>query len=166
MATTGPQVLELLALLAAAGVEAQVDGGWGVDALLGEPTREHDDLDLVIDVADLAAARRLLTEQGFAVERDLLPTALALRHPDGRGADLHPIEPVPGGGGDQVLQDGARWRYGPPVDGAIAGRAVRCVGLQTQVAAHLGYEPDAHDRADMAALAARFGIALPPPYGS
>ena len=34
--------------LAEAGVAAWLDGGWGVDALLGEQTREHDDLDLVM----------------------------------------------------------------------------------------------------------------------
>lgn len=32
-------------------------GGWGVDALLGERTRSHDDLDLVIARRDCSAAR-------------------------------------------------------------------------------------------------------------
>jgi hypothetical protein len=32
----------------AAGVEWWVDGGWGVDALLGGETRLHDDLDVVV----------------------------------------------------------------------------------------------------------------------
>lgn len=166
MSVSAAQALGLLDDLAAAGVHAVVDGGWGIDALLGAATRPHDDLDLVIDVADLAAARRLLVEAGFTVERDLLPTAIALRHPDGRGADLHPVEPVAGGGGDQVLEDGVRWRYGPPTTGRIGGRAVPCVPPATQLAAHLGYEPDEHDRADVAALCARFGLPLPPAYAA
>lgn len=166
MSVSAEQALALLDGLAAAGPLAVVDGGWGIDALLGAQTRPHDDLDLVVDVADLAAARRLLQTAGFAVERDLLPTAVALRHPDGRGVDLHPIEPAPGGGGDQVLEDGTRWRYGPPVTGHLGGRAVRCVPPQTQLAAHLGYEPDADDRADVAALCARFALPLPEAYAA
>ena len=162
MSVSAEQALALLDGLAVAGVDAAVDGGWGIDALLGAQTRPHDDLDLVIDVADLPAVRRSLADAGFALERDLLPTALALRHPDGRGVDLHPVEPVAGGGGDQVLEDGTRWRYGPHSTGRIAGREVPCVSAETQLAAHLDYEPDADDRADVAALCARFGLQLPP----
>jgi lincosamide nucleotidyltransferase A/C/D/E len=39
-------VVELLRLLETSGVEVYVDGGWGVDALLGEQTRPHSDLDI------------------------------------------------------------------------------------------------------------------------
>ncbi len=42
------QAVELLGQLEEAGVQVWVDGGWGVDALIGYQTREHDDLDLVI----------------------------------------------------------------------------------------------------------------------
>ena len=164
MTVSAEQVTALLDLLQTAGLDAQVDGGWGVDALLGRQTREHDDLDLVLDRADLREAQALLAAHGFSVERDLLPTALALRHPDGRGVDLHPVEPTEDGGGHQLLEDGSRWRYGPPVQGLIGEREVRCVSVETQVRAHLGYEPDADDRADMAALAMRFGVVLPQPY--
>lgn len=41
-------VIMIINALAAAGVDAWLDGGWGVDALVGEQTRPHDDLDLVI----------------------------------------------------------------------------------------------------------------------
>ena len=30
------------------GIEVWIDGGWGVDALLGECTRPHQDLDIII----------------------------------------------------------------------------------------------------------------------
>ena len=36
----------ILAALDARDAEVWVGGGWGVDALLGEQTREHSDLDL------------------------------------------------------------------------------------------------------------------------
>lgn len=45
----GSDVMEVLDRLRSAGVRFWVDGGWGVDALLGEQTREHEDLDLVVE---------------------------------------------------------------------------------------------------------------------
>ena len=162
---SGGDVLAVLGELTAAGVTAWVDGGWGVDALLGRQTRAHDDLDLVVSGDDVAACRRLFAAGGFAVERDWLPTAVAFRHPDGRGVDLHPVELTADGGGDQVQLDGVtRWHYPPPVTGSIAGVPVRCCPVDCQVAAHLGYEPDEQDRRDMAELGRYFGIELPSPY--
>jgi lincosamide nucleotidyltransferase A/C/D/E len=41
------------------GINIWIDGGWGVDALLGAQTRPHKDLDIAIeerDVAGLSAA--------------------------------------------------------------------------------------------------------------
>lgn len=40
------QVIEVLDCLDAAEVTAWLDGGWGVDALVGSQTRPHSDLDL------------------------------------------------------------------------------------------------------------------------
>jgi len=45
---TANEVLEVLGWLDMVGIEVWVDGGWGVDALLGEETRPHSDLDLAL----------------------------------------------------------------------------------------------------------------------
>ena len=161
------QVLTVLGELEAAGVNAWLDGGWGIDALLGRQTRQHDDVDLVVRADAIPACRRVLEAGGFLVERDWLPTTLAFRHPDRRGIDLHPVEPAGDGGGDQVQLDGVtRWHYPPPTTGSIDGLPVRCCTVECQVASHLGYEPDEQDRRDMAELAAHFKIRLPAPYTS
>lgn len=162
---TSVQALELLELLRAGGVDPWVDGGWGVDALLGEQTREHDDLDLVIPAAAVDRCRQRLTDAGFKVERDWLPTALVLRHPDGLSVDLHPVEPSPDGGGEQIQLDGiSRFHYPPPVAGRIGGREVPCCSVQCQIDSHIGYQPDDKDRRDLVLLRDRFGIDLPAPY--
>lgn len=161
------QVIEVLGALRRASVTAWVDGGWGVDALLGEQTREHDDLDLVVPADTVPVIRSLLAAAGFAVDRDWLPTALAMRHHDGRAIDLHPVEPTADGGGDQIQRDGVqRWHYSAPVTGRIGHQEVLCCSPESQLAAHLGYQADDNDRTDMNLLAQRFGLTLPPPYQS
>ena len=50
---TATAVLEFLDLLEASSIDVCLDGGWGVDALLGEQTREHGDLDVILNVEDL-----------------------------------------------------------------------------------------------------------------
>jgi lincosamide nucleotidyltransferase A/C/D/E len=52
-----PDVLAVLDRLDRARVAVWLDGGWGVDALLGRRSRPHRDLDLVIGRDDLAAAQ-------------------------------------------------------------------------------------------------------------
>jgi lincosamide nucleotidyltransferase A/C/D/E len=129
--------LALMDLFTTGGADPWLDGGWGVDALLGEQTRIHSDLDLVIAREELDAVRSLLQRRGFAVIRDWLPTALALSHPDAREVDLHPIALTPDGGGDQDLGQGRRFHYGPPAGGQIAGRPVKCVNAESQLRAHV-----------------------------
>jgi lincosamide nucleotidyltransferase A/C/D/E len=161
------EVLAVLDRLEAEGIVAWVDGGWGVDALLERQTRDHSDLDLVIDAAAVPSFRSALLAEGFEIVRDWLPTAIAFASPAGREIDLHPVLFTPDGGGDQVQLDGVkRFHYAPPTAGRIAGRPVACCSVETQTAAHLGYEPREDDVADMRALADKFGLELPPPYTS
>ena len=42
------------------GLAFWIDGGWGVDALLGEQTRPHSDLDLAVKLDDLPAFQCVL----------------------------------------------------------------------------------------------------------
>lgn len=53
-------VVEIVQLLNQHGIEFYVDGGWGVDALLGEQTRPHADLNIVIQPKDSLQVRALL----------------------------------------------------------------------------------------------------------
>jgi lincosamide nucleotidyltransferase A/C/D/E len=162
---TAQSALALLDLFTSAGADPWVDGGWGIDALLGEQTRSHSDLDLVIAQEQVDAVRGVLERRGFAVIRNWLPTALALAHPDGREVDLHPLMTLSeDGGGDQDLGQGRTFHYGPAVTGRIGGRLVRCVNAESQLRAHIGYEPSDNDRADVTALTRRYGLGIPLGY--
>lgn len=70
---TVEDVTRILDLLRAHGVRVWVDGGWGVDALVGEETREHSDLDLALDRDDLDRARAVLEVHGFTHDPVIQP---------------------------------------------------------------------------------------------
>lgn len=164
-ATDAEDVLRVLELLAEDGVYAWVDGGWGVDALIGETTRRHSDLDLVVSSPEADKIRRILARAGYdRVLRDLRPVAIGVADDHGREIDLHLVTLTDDGGGDQLLPDGGRFHYSAPVAGTVARRRIRCVDADTQVRAHLGYLPTAKDRRDLRALRDRLDVQLPPPY--
>jgi lincosamide nucleotidyltransferase A/C/D/E len=159
------QALEILDFLADARVTAWVDGGWGIDALIGETTRPHSDLDLVVPLPRTDEILGLLGRAGYdQVLRDLRPTAIAVSDGVGREIDLHLVTPTVDGGGDQAQPGGGRFHYPAPTTGTIGGRPVQCVDAETQVRAHLGYPPTQKDHRDMRALHERLGVRLPAPY--
>ncbi len=161
-------VLEIVGRLGGEGIRVWLDGGWGVDALIGEQTRDHDDLDVVIALADAEAARAALAPLGYALADDERPTRFVIGAPGDRRVDFHTVTFDAGGGGIQALQDGSSWRY-PPEGfsgvGRLAGEAVRCLTAEVQVLTHVGYDPDDTDRHDMQMLRDRLGVALPASYG-
>ena len=161
------EVLAVLDALSAAGLDAWVDGGWGVDALLGEQTREHRDLDLVVALDEVDAVQQALAPLAYALTEDERPTRAVLAAPDGRQIDLHTVVFDAEGGGVQQLPGGRSYRYPPDGfagEGMINGRRVRCLTPEVQLECHLGYEPAETDRRDVKLLAERFGLALPSAY--
>jgi lincosamide nucleotidyltransferase A/C/D/E len=62
---TAADVTELLDRLRDEDIDVWIDGGWGVDALLGEQTRLHEDLDIVVQMKYLSKLRNLLEARGY-----------------------------------------------------------------------------------------------------
>jgi lincosamide nucleotidyltransferase A/C/D/E len=154
--------------LLADGVTFWLDGGWGIDALVGEQTRAHDDLDMVLSLDQTDHAIEVLRDLGFAVAEDLRPVRLVLRDPAGHQVDLHPVTFDADGTGWQrgAAPDGSDCRYPANgfTDGIVAGQRVGCLSAVVQVAHHLGYPPDDADWQDMQLLRTRLGVDLPSPY--
>ncbi len=158
-------VLHILDLLGAGGVPVWLDGGWGVDALLGRISRPHFDLDLVLALDDLGAAVALLVCDGFGVAEEELGRVV-LEHGEHGRVDLHPVTYDAQGNGMQV-------QLPPPpaaplvypsdgfVAGAILGRAVPCIAAAVQVSVRLGYDRSEKHRGDAAALCSAFGLPVP-----
>ena len=158
--------LEVIAALHRGRIEAWIAGGWAVDALVGEQTRPHRDLDLAVRSEHLEAAMQILSDVGLMTVLDLRPVRLVMGAPDGRSVDLHPVTFDASGHGSQSGDDGRVFDYPPDgfATGTIHRVAVPCLSAVQLVRFHLGYEPLDHDRHDMAVLRDRLGIAVPPPY--
>ena len=166
METSGSEVVRVLAALEAAGVDAAITGGWGVDALLGRQTRPHGDVDVGIAATNVDRAIDALAAIGYALHEDRRPARIVLRARAGV-VDLHPIAWTSTGEGVQQGFDDVVITY--PVGsldalGTIAGETVRCGTPELQLAFHESAAPRPTDRQDMALLAAAFDLHLPQAY--
>jgi lincosamide nucleotidyltransferase A/C/D/E len=165
---TSTDVINFCMQLDNLGIEIWIDGGWGVDALLGEQTRPHGDLDIVIQQKDLQKARELLEGQGYKnVERDdTSPWNFVLGDDRGHEIDFHVI----------IFDNKGNGIYGPaekgsmyPVGshsgtGIINGYSVRCISPEHMVKFHTGYKLRQNDYQDVSALCEKFGIDYPEEY--
>ena len=148
------------------GLNVWIDGGWGVDALLGECTREHQDLDIIISWEDAAVLTETLRARDFVdiYTDDRSDRNFVLGHPSHGMIDFHVVERTEDGGAV----------YGPGeidwvitaselnVIGYIGGREVGCLSVDYQVRSHTGYALKDTDYADMRALHGRYGVQLLP----
>jgi lincosamide nucleotidyltransferase A/C/D/E len=142
-----------------------LDGGWGVDALLGHQTRPHQDLDIAMQEKDVQRFRAIVENNGYReIKLDIArPYNFVLGDGAGHEIDVHVI----------VLDAQGDGIYGPiengeiyPAEsltgmGTIAGEAVNCTSPEWAVKFHRGYELKEKDRKDVAALCEKFGIDLP-----
>ena len=103
---TAADVIQYYSELEKFGISMWIDGGWGVDALLGKQTRLHADLDIAIEQKDLKKAVELLEKQGYQnVPRDdTSPWNFVLGDSKNHEIDFHVI----------VIDDKGNGIYGPP----------------------------------------------------
>jgi lincosamide nucleotidyltransferase A/C/D/E len=165
--TAADELVRLLDALGAAGVQVWVDGGWGVDALLGKQRRSHDDLDVVVEISDVGRLQDVLKRQGYTFQSREAPLSFELVDPEGRQVDVHPVTFDEHGDGIYQMDNGKTWTYsaeGLAGIGHIAGRQVRCLTPELQMRVHAGYKLSAKDHEEIRALQERFGVEPPPGY--
>jgi len=158
----GNYVIELYTTLESLGIKIWIDGGWGVDALLGEQTREHADVDIVIQNKDLLKLRELLETQGYKdVARDNTSDwNFVLGDDNEHLVDVHAV----------IFDEQKNGLYGPkkkgtmyPADslsgiGIINGEKVRCISAEWMIKFHSGYKLVEKDHKDISALCKKFNI--------
>jgi len=160
-------VIDIVDLLTSAGITVWVDGGWGVDALLGRQTRPHKDLDVALQVKDEPRMRELLEALGFRPKGESYARPFNYILTDGAGLqiDLHLVELDADGNGDYGGDGGESYTAAAlSGEGTIGGRPVRCIAAAELVGFHSDYELAEKDFQDVSALCEEFGIPLPEEY--
>ena len=161
-------VVEILGWLGAAEADVWLDGGWGVDALVGEQTREHRDLDLVVRDAHESRMREELAAHGFTQVDDDFAGNFILADERGREVDVHPVRFDDAGNGHLLSGEGEPFGHSTEAfaaTGSVSGYRVACLSADAQMSNHSwGYEPGETDVHDMRLLHDRLGTSLRGPY--
>ena len=160
-------LIAVVDLLESSNVEVWLDGGWGVDALLGEQTRPHKDVDIIVRVDDVPAVISVLGHRGFELADGCPASNFVLKDSQGREVDVHPVRFDEESNGVYRMLNGEDWVYpaaGFQGTGRVADREVRCLTPEAQMLCHTGYEPSDKDFRDMGLLRQRFGVELPEEY--
>lgn len=157
-------VIVLLKNIKENGIDVWIDGGWGVDALLGRQTRPHNDIDVFIQRKDRAAFTKMLILNGYR-ETNMEYTTddhIVWCDPNNRIVDLHLFE----------FSEKGTFRYDNEIyssdilngQGVIGDIPVRCLTPEAQLLYHQGYEYDEKDVHDVLLLCETFGLSLPEEY--
>ena len=156
--------VELLTALGGGGVDVRLCGGWAVDALLGEQTRVHSDLDLWLEATHF---EQVGVDRLYPWGDDRLWNFVV--H-DGarRRVDLHAYERLRDGSihyggfqvGDTYPSDALDGR------GSINGVHVRCESPAWSLRWRTGYPARPVDFHDVGRLCARFDLELPDGFSS
>jgi lincosamide nucleotidyltransferase A/C/D/E len=156
-------VIDTYASLDALGIRIWIDGGWSVDALLGEQMRPHKDLDVAIEWNDVPRLREMLQAKGYKQVREDSKWNFVLGDAEGREIDVHAF--TFDGRGNVV--DGIMY----PAEsltgiGIIDGHTVRCISPKFMVeflAPWIHKWPEKYVPA-VAALCEKFNVDLPKEY--
>lgn len=159
------RVLDLLSHIEARKISVWLDGGWAIDALLGEQTRSHDDLDLVTRLEDTERIEDALAERGYGLAGGGLPHSFELVDEEGHQVDAHPASFRADGDGVYRMEDGGEWIFpaaGFRGRGLVLGRRVPCLTPEVVMVNHTtGYALDDEHEQDVRALGERYGIPVP-----
>jgi lincosamide nucleotidyltransferase A/C/D/E len=143
-----------------------LDGGWGIDALLGRETRPHHDLDIIVRVSDVPRALDVLQPASFVVREGSIPHAFVLVSPAGHEIDVHAVTFRSDGTAIHQMDNENDWVFSADAFtgvGTVDDVKVQCLSAETQVRCHAqGYLPTEKDVGDMELLQQAFGVELPP----
>ena len=160
---TASDVVEIIKLLEDNGIEVYVDGGWGVDALLGGQPRKHEDLDIALPHKFVPLLRELFKARGYKeVPRpDSWECNFVLGDNGGHLIDVH----------SYTFDENGKNTFGVAYEprhltgtGIINEYPVKCPPPDVMVEFHTGYDVDEDDYHDAKELCERFNIPLPKNY--
>lgn len=135
-------VVGLCRLFSSHSIQVWLTGGWGIDALLGQQTRPHHDLDVLMLVDDVFMLLKLMDQEGYGYKElwsenrctidgrgTGIETAFFLRDQDGREFDAHALRLDEHGNGIPAWEKDVGFFFTPQDlagEGTIAGYPVKC----------------------------------------
>ena len=157
-------VKQILRLAMEAEIKVFLDGGWGVDALIGYETRTHNDIDIFVEKNDYHKFIQIIKDNGFyEIKMEYTTTSHTVWEDENkRIIDLHCFEYTDD---DKILYEGNCF----PLEtftgrGKVEDIEVSCIEPYSQVMFHLGYEFDENDMHDVKLLCETFHIEIPDEY--
>ena len=161
---TENDVVDLLQKAKNKGVEVWIDGGWGVDALVGHQTRTHNDIDIFIQKKDATPFIKMLCSNGYRETKMEYTTIdhTAWCDDHDRTIDLHLFEFAEAG--TLRFENETYPSHILNGKGLIGGIAVCCLTPEAQILYHQGYEQKEKDSHDVLLLCKTFGLATPKEY--
>ena len=155
---------EILRLALENKIKVFLDGGWGVDALVGKESREHNDIDLFAEEIDYNAFINVIKNYGFTetVMEYTTENHTVWKDDKNRIIDLHKFAYTEN---KEIMFEGDIF----PSDvfsgkGKIGDIEICCIDAKKQVEFHRGYNFDENDVKDVFLLCETFGIEVPIEY--
>lgn len=148
---TKDDLINVLDLLDKSKIRYWLDGGWGVDVLVGKQTREHRDIDIDFDAQHTDALIDILVARGYSIVTDWRPVRIELYHPEMSYIDIHPFVLSADGKAKQADMAGGWYDFEPDFFGhaEFEGRNVPCISAKGQKIFHTGYELREIDKHDI-----------------
>jgi len=161
-------VAEIYTNLEKNGIDAWIDGGWGIDALIGVQMRSHGDLDIVIQEKDIERIKELLSSYGYEVLKrdDLEYNYFHMADNNGHEVDITAVHFDDNG--DGIFGEAKNNEMNPRDSfkgiGCINGQKVKCISTEYAIKFRLDHEIAKHDAEDVVALCNKFNIEVPQIY--
>lgn len=157
------EVINVYKQLQENGIEIWIDGGWGIDVLLGEQTRSHNDLDIAVDHKNVDNLQSLLNFLGYKKKEDKASTEwnFVLTDSSGHEIDIHVFEFDENGNNTYGIEYPKQSLTGT---GIINGQTINCIAPEYIIKFHGNYEPKEKDLQDIKALCKKYNLKPPENY--
>lgn len=163
--TSKENLFEILGLLNSMNIKYWIDGGWGVDILLGNQNREHRDVDVDFDADYTEELLRVLKSVGYVITTDWRPCRIELQHADLGYIDIHPLVVAEDGSAKQADTSGGWYEFEPSffTSAVFENRVVPCISVKAQKLFHCGYDLREQDIIDLKNLEMVSAMVQPKP---
>lgn len=152
--TTKEDVMTVIKILEDAGITYWLDGGWGIDALVGRQTRAHRDIDIDFDARHTEELLKILADYGYEVDTDWTPVRIELYSKEFGYLDIHPFVLNDDGTSKQANPEGGWYEFEADYFGnaVFEGKTIPCISVKGQKVFHTGYKLRDIDKHDMEML--------------